>query len=68
LHSASFGIKAGINFANVTKVSSIDHSSQSGFHGGVLLAPPSKGLMGYRTELLYSRRVTTIRQVPTLAM
>ena len=51
-----FGIKAGINFANVTKVSSIDNSSQSGFHGGIILAPATKGVMGYRTELLFSRQ------------
>ena len=53
---SQLGIKAGINFANVTKVSSIDNSSQSGFHGGVILAPATKGIMGYRTELLFSRQ------------
>lgn len=53
---AQFGLKAGLNFANVTKVSSIDNSSQSGFHGGIIIAPPSKGLMGYRTEILFSRQ------------
>jgi hypothetical protein len=51
-----FGVKTGINFANVTKVSSIDNSSQSGFHGGIILAPATKGVMGYRTELLFSRQ------------
>jgi Outer membrane protein beta-barrel domain len=51
-----FGLKAGLNFANVTKVSSIDNSSQSGFHGGIIISPASKGVMGYRTEVLFSRQ------------
>lgn len=51
-----FGLKAGINFANVTNASSINSSHQSGFHGGIFLAPPSKGILSSRTELLYSRQ------------
>jgi hypothetical protein len=42
---AQFGIKAGINFANVTNASSIKSSNRSGFMVGVFLAPPSKGLL-----------------------
>ena len=53
---SQIGIKAGINFANVTKASDINASSQTGFLVGVFLAPPSKGVMGYRTELIYSRQ------------
>jgi hypothetical protein len=53
---AQIGLKAGLNFANVTKTSSIDNSSQSGFHGGIVITPHSKGLMGYRTEILFSRQ------------
>ena len=53
---AQIGIKAGVNFANVTKVSSISNESQSGFHAGIFLAPQSKGIIGSRTELLYSRQ------------
>ena len=53
---AQIGIKAGINFANVTKVSSINNSSESGFHAGIFLAPPSKGIMGFRTELIFSKQ------------
>jgi len=50
------GLKAGLNFANVTKASSINNESRSGFHVGLFLAPPSKGIMGYQTELLFSRQ------------
>jgi len=51
-----FGIKGGLNFANVTKVSSINNDSKSGFHIGLFLAPASKSLIGSRTELLFSRQ------------
>jgi hypothetical protein len=53
---AQFGIKAGVNFANVTKASSINNSSRTGFHGGVFLAPQSRGVIGSRTELIFSRQ------------
>ncbi len=50
------GVKAGVNFANVTKASSINSNSRTGFHLGLFLAPPSKGVMGSRTELIFSRQ------------
>jgi hypothetical protein len=50
------GLKAGVNFANITKASSINNSSRTGFHAGVFLAPPSKGIIGSRTELIFSRQ------------
>jgi len=53
---AQIGIKAGINFANVTNASSINASSQSGFHAGVFMSSGTKGIMGFRTELLYSKQ------------
>ena len=52
---AQIGLKAGINFANVTKASSINNSSRSGFHAGVFLGS-SKGVIGSRTELIFSRQ------------
>ena len=53
---AQFGIKAGVNFANVTHASDINSSQESGFMAGVFLAPPSTGVMGFRTELIFSRQ------------
>ena len=50
------GVKAGVNFANVTKASSINNESRSGFHVGLFLAPPSQGIMGYQTEVIFSRQ------------
>ena len=53
---SQIGIKAGINFSNVTKASDISNSNTSGFHGGLFLSPATKGVMGYRTELLFSQQ------------
>jgi hypothetical protein len=53
---AQIGLKAGLNFANVTKASSINNSSRSGFHAGLLLSPPSKKIVGFRTELAFSKQ------------
>jgi hypothetical protein len=53
---SQYGIKAGLNFANVKGVESFNSSSQSGFHIGVFIAPSTKGIIGNRTELLFSRQ------------
>lgn len=53
---AQIGLKAGLNFANVTKASSINNSSRSGFHAGIFLAPSSEKILGSRTELIFSRQ------------
>jgi hypothetical protein len=50
------GIKGGLNFANVTKVSSISNSSRTGFHAGIFFSPGSGGIIGSHTELLFSRQ------------
>jgi Outer membrane protein beta-barrel domain len=55
-HSIGIGIKAGLNFANVTNASSISSSNQTGFHAGILFAPSSKSIIGSSTELLFSRQ------------
>jgi len=51
-----FGVKAGLNFSNVTKASSVNADSRQGFMAGVFMAPPASGIMGYRTELIFSRQ------------
>lgn len=51
-----FGIKAGLNFANVTNVSSINGSSETGFNAGVFFGSFNKGVVGSRTELLFSQQ------------
>lgn len=45
-----------LNFANVTNAESINSSSHTGFMAGVFLAPPSSGVFGFRSELMFSRR------------
>lgn len=53
---AQFGVKAGLNFANVSNASSINNSSRTGFQAGIFLAPQSKKILSSRTELLFSRQ------------
>ena len=53
---AQVGIKAGLNFANVTKASSINNDSRTGFHAGIFFSPRSSGIIGSHTELLFSRQ------------
>jgi len=50
------GLKAGVNFANVSDASSINSNSRSGFLVGIFLAPSTKGILSSRTELIYSRQ------------
>ena len=53
---AQIGIKAGLNFAQVSKASDINSSNKSGFHVGLFLAPASKKIITHRMELLFSRQ------------
>src|ERR1044071_4784431 len=53
---SQFGLKAGLNFANVSNASSINNSSRSGFHAGLLFSPSSKSIISSRTELIFSRQ------------
>ncbi len=53
---AQIGIKAGVNFAQVSNSSDINSSNKSGFHVGLFLAPASKKILSSRTELLFSRQ------------
>jgi hypothetical protein len=54
-HSIGIGIKAGFNFSNVTNASQINAASRTGYHFGILFAPPSRSIFSSRTELIYSR-------------
>lgn len=53
---AQIGFKAGLNFANITNASSINNSNRTGFHAGIFLSPPSTGVLGFRSELIYSKQ------------
>jgi hypothetical protein len=52
----NIGVKAGINFSNVTSASSINSSSRSGFMAGVFMAPSSNKIISSLTELIYSKQ------------
>ena len=49
------GIRGGFNFANVTNASEVNGSSLAGYHFAIFLSPHSRGVIGSRTELIYSR-------------
>ncbi|MGN6294077.1 MAG: porin family protein [Chitinophagaceae bacterium] len=53
------GLKAGLNFINVKNLRSIsdaNSSSKTGFMAGAYWAPSGRGVMGYRSELIFSRQ------------
>ncbi len=54
--SAQFGVKAGLNFANITKAKEINATSRTGFHVGLFLSGPTKKVLSSQTELLFSRQ------------
>jgi hypothetical protein len=54
--SLGLGIKAGLNFTNITSASSISNSSETGYQVGLFLDPSSNSILGSRTELLYSHQ------------
>ena len=53
---SQFGLKAGLNFANVSNASLINNSSRSGSHAGLFFSPSSKSIISSRTELIFSRQ------------
>ena len=56
LTNAQIGIKGGVNFAQVSKASDINASSQSGFNGGIFFEAVTKKFLGFRSELSYSKQ------------
>jgi hypothetical protein len=56
LVNAQFGVKVGLNFTDVTSVSSVNNQSSSGFNAGVFYASPYTKVLGSKTELVFSRQ------------
>jgi len=54
-HIIGIGVKAGLNFANVTSASDINSSRQTGFNAGIFFSPPGK-ILGSYTGLAFSRQ------------
>jgi hypothetical protein len=53
---AQIGIKAGPNFANITKAGEINSTSETGYHFGLFFEGPVKKFLSSDTELLYSKQ------------
>ena len=56
LSFGQIGVKAGLNFSNVTNTSSISHSNGTGYNIGIFLAPKSKSIISSKTELILSKQ------------
>jgi opacity protein-like surface antigen len=54
--NAQFGVKAGLNFTDVTNVSSVNNHSSSGFNAGIFFTTPYTKVLGSKTELVFSRQ------------
>ena len=52
----SIGIKAGLNFVNVTSAAGINADSRSGYMIGGFISPKPKKLVGFRSEIILSRQ------------
>jgi len=50
------GVKAGLNFSNVTNTSSITNSGETGYNVGIFLAPKSRSIFSSKTELVFSKQ------------
>lgn len=52
----SIGVKAGLNFANVTNTAGFNNSNRTGYLVGGYIAPKQKKLFGFRSEIILSRQ------------
>lgn len=52
----SIGLKAGLNFANITNASSVKAGSYTGYMMGGYIAPKPKKWLGFRSEIILSRQ------------
>ena len=50
------GLKAGLNFANVSNTAGFTNSSRTGYLVGGYFSPRAKKLLGFRSELILSRQ------------
>lgn len=52
----SIGVKAGLNFANITNASSIKANNHTGYMIGGYISPKPKKTLGFRSEIILSRQ------------
>jgi hypothetical protein len=50
------GLKAGLNFSNVTSTAGFANNNRTGYMIGGYIAPKAKKLFGFRTEIILSRQ------------
>jgi hypothetical protein len=52
----SIGLKAGLNFANVTNTSGFNNTNRTGYMVGGYIAPKQKKILGFRSGIILSRQ------------
>jgi hypothetical protein len=52
----NIGVKAGLNFANVTNASEVNADTRTGYMVGGYISPKAKKSFGYRSEIILSRQ------------
>src|SRR5688572_16180097 len=52
----NIGLKAGLNFANVTKASEVKADTRTGYMLGGYISPKAGKILGYRSEIILSRQ------------
>lgn len=57
-NKATFGIKGGYNYVNVTNITAVNGNNQSGFHAGIFYSPSTRDEANFTGsgELLFSRQ------------
>lgn len=55
-YKTEYGIKAGYNFSKPTSAESFKPDNRSGFMIAGFISPPTHGIIGYRSELIFSRQ------------
>ena len=51
-----FGVKAGVNFANISDATGLDFESKTGFVGGIFVGGKFNDRFGIQADLLYSQQ------------
>ena len=52
----NIGVKAGVNFANVTNATEVNADNHTGYMVGGYISPRAKKTLGYRSEIILSRQ------------
>lgn len=52
----AFTLKGGLNFSNISNIDAVNGDNESGFMLGAAINKVKKGIIGYKSELIFSRQ------------